>query len=310
MAKGFYTQGVCVLLSRPTTLDDIVPLLGGYEIVKRIDEAPTPDMGGPTLIVPFRPEVNGYVSVDIQDRRWPDHMGDPKSEPMLFASWSMGHFGPFAFPGNLERAAQQSWSWPDAKQVPERHRAFIRVRSSYVFGAGAETRVLPADYDALAEMSFVTAVARALLSHPAALAYFNPSGETLRSDAALAESLAFQAEQGVPPLDIWTNVRLLDPGNGWLLMDTVGMAQLDSPDCEACFPRDAYQPGDVDNFLRNCCLYLLNEGEVIDDGDTMSGPGGVNWRAHHVEEPLAPPPRPILRWFPDDGSSPPEEMTG
>jgi hypothetical protein len=310
MAKGFFTQGVCVLLSRAATLDEIEPLLREFRIVRRIDDAQTPDMGGPSFTVAFRPDVNGYVSVDIQNRPWPDHMGDPKTEPMLFGAWSMGHFGPLAFPGNLLRAAQQSWSWEGAKGVPAQHRAFLRVRSSYVFGAADDAKVIPEEYDPLAELHFVTKVARALLRLPSALAYFNPNGETLLSGEMLDESLDFHAQHQLPPLNIWCNVRLFNPGNGWLLMDTVGMGQLDRPDCEACFPDGAYRPGEVDNFFRNCSTYLLEHGEVVKHGDTMNGPGGVNWRAHHVEEPLAEPPRAVLRWFPVDGSRPPPEMIG
>jgi hypothetical protein len=312
MAKGFFTQSACILLSRPASLDEIGALLGEFRIAKRIDDAPSPDMGGPSFTLEFQPKVNGYLTVDIQDRAWPDHMGDPKTEPMLLGAWSMGHFGPFAFPGNLRRAAQQSWEWEGARTVPEQHRAFIRIRSSYVFGAGDDAKLVlvPPDYDPLAELLFVTRVARALLRHPAALAYFNPNGETLRTAEILDESLAFHAERQLPPLDVWSNIRLFNPGNGWLLMDTVGMGQLDRPDCEACFPEQGYQPGAVDHFFRNCSLYLLEKGEVVKHGDTMDGPGGIAWRAHHVEEALAEPPRPVLRWFPVDGSEPPPEMTG
>jgi hypothetical protein len=42
MAKGFFTQGVCVLLSRPATLDDIEPPLGEFQIVKRPRRPATP----------------------------------------------------------------------------------------------------------------------------------------------------------------------------------------------------------------------------------------------------------------------------
>jgi hypothetical protein len=310
MAKGFFTQGVCALLSRPATLDEIEPLLREFQIVGRIDDAATPDLGGPSFTVAFRPEVNGYLTVDCQDRPWPDHMGDPQREPMLFGAWSMGHFGPLAFPGNLQRAAEQSWGWDRAKAVPGQHRAFVRVRSSYLFGASDDAKVFPPDYDPLAELLFVTRVARALLRLPSALAYFNPNGETLHTADTIDDSLDFHAQRGLPPLDVWGNVRLFNPDNGWLLMDTVGMGQLDRPDCEACFPNGRYDPREVDNFFRNCSAYLLEHGEIIEDGDTMNGPGDVNWRAQHVEETLSPPPRRGLRWFPDDGSRPPDEMAG
>lgn len=306
MAKGFFTQGVCILLSRPATLDEIEPLLSEFRIVKRIDDVSTPEMGGPSFTLEFRPDVNGYLTVDCQDQPWPDHMGDTKNEPTLFGAWSMGHYGPHAFPGNLQRAAQQSWAWEGGKAVPGQHRAFLRVRSSYVFGARDEDKVMPDDYEPLAELLFVTRVARALLKHPAALAYFNPNGETLRSEAGLAQALDDQQPGAPPPLDIWSNIRLFNPGNGWLLMDTVGNWQLDRRDCEACFPKGSFEPGAVDNFLRNVSLYLIQQGDVIKDGDTTDGPDGVPWRARHFKDSLTSPPRLTLRFSPVDAQLPPE----
>jgi hypothetical protein len=310
VAKRFFTQGACVLLSRPATLDEVGLLLSEFPIAKRIEQGTTLEMLGPSFTVAFRPEVNGYLTVDVQERPWPDHMGDPQREPTLLGAWSMGFFGPFAFPGNLRRAAQQSWAWKDAKDLPQRHCAFIRVLSSYVLGASGNVAVLPQSYDPLVEMQFLTRVCRALLRHPSALAYFNPNGETLRNDAFLDRSIDRHTKEGLPPLDIWTNVRLFNPSNDWLLMDTVGMEQLDRPDSEACFPKGAYNPREVDQFLRTVALYLMTEGEVIKQADTMDGPGGVRWRALHVEEPLSPPPRRVLRWFPVDGSNPPAEISG
>jgi len=308
MPKGLFSQGVSVLLSRPTTLDELAPLLRDFPIAKRNDEG-SGHMGGPSWLIPFRPEVNGYVSVDLQDHPWPDHMGDPERETELLAAWSMGGFGPFAFPGNLERTGQQAWGWQEAGALAQRHRAFLRVRSSYIFGAAGEAPVLPGDYRPLEELHFVTRVARALLDHPAELLYFNANGEKLLDAAHLDEALAYHARHDLPPLEVWSNVRLFNASDGWLLMDSVGMAQLDCRDGEACFPRDAYQPQAVDAFLRNASVYLLERGDVIKDGDTMPGPGEINWRARHVEEGVCPPPhRPLLRWFPLDGSRPPPDL--
>lgn len=59
-------------------------------------------------------------------------MGDAKSDPMTFGAWSMGYFGPFAYPGGLTRAIQQPWGWAAARDVAPTHRGFDRIRSSYV----------------------------------------------------------------------------------------------------------------------------------------------------------------------------------
>jgi hypothetical protein len=310
MPKGFFTQSACVLLAKPASLDSIIPLLSDFRIAKRIDEFEKVGLNGPTLIVAFRPEVNGYVNVNVREGAWPDHMGDPKVDPMLFAAWTMGHYGPFTFPGGFRRAQEQLWTWPEGKDVVARHTAAIHIQVSYVFGGGKDAPILPQNYDALAEMHFVTRLALALLKHPDALAYFNPNGEILADENLLTKSLEYHEQHEIPPFDIWTNIRVLNPNNGWMIMDTVGMEQLDRPDLEACFPAKKYDLGEVSYFLRNCCLYLLKNGEVIKDQNTMNGPGGINWQAHHVAKELFAPPRRLLRWFPMDGSKPPLEMLG
>jgi len=308
MPKGFFTQSACVLLSNATSLDALEPLLSEFQIAKRVEQTTDPNLGGPSLILSYRPEVNGYVNVDVRNRKWPDHMGDPKTEGMLFAAWTMGHWGPYAFPGGLRRAQEQLWAWPDGKAVVERHAAVIHISTSYIFGTAKDAPVAPADYDPLPEIHFLTRIALALLKHPDALAYFNANGEILADEKLLRKSLEYHAQHQLPPFDIWTNVRVLNPNNGWMIMDTVGMEQLDRPDLEACFPSKAYDLGQVSYFLRNCCLYILNKGEVIKDKDTMNGPGDINWQAHHVQKELSAPPRRLIRWFPMDESKPPEEM--
>jgi hypothetical protein len=310
MPKGFFTQSACVLLSKPTALEAIVPLLSEFQIVKRVEQITDPALGGPSLIVAFRPEVNGYVNVDVRNQKWPDHMGDVKTEPMLFGAWSMGHWGPFAFPGGFRRAKEQLWAWPEGKEIVERHAALIHISSSYIFGGKKEAPVAPADCDPLSEILFVTGIALSLLKHPDALAYFNPNGEILADEKRMRKSLDYHKQHGLPPFDVCVNIRVLNPNNGWMIMDTVGMEQLDRPDLEACFPRKAYEHSEIASFLRSCCLYLLNKGEVIKDQDTMNGPGGINWQVHHAAKELSAPPRHLLRWFPMGGSTPPPEMSG
>lgn len=306
MAKALFTQSADILLSKETSLDAIVPLLSGFEIANRVDTAQ--EFSGPSVLLPFRPKVNGYVHVDIRNQKWPDHMGDPESELTLFTSWSMGFYGPLAFPGGLKRAQQQLWSWPEGKKLVDKHASFIHITTSYIFGAGKKDLARPADYKALPEIEFVTQVALALLKHPNALMYFNSNGEILRNEELLRESLNHCAKHDLPPLDIWTNIRLFKAENGWALMDTVGMGQLDVSDLEACFPSRSFAPKEVDGFLRSCSVYLFQKGDVVMNGDTMDGPGGIRWRGYHLDDGVCPPPRQVIRWFPLDGSKPPVSL--
>lgn len=308
MSKGFFTQGVCVLLEQTVSLEQIESALADFEVVGRNEAGESWVFSGPSVTVSYRPEVNGYVAIDIIDRPWPDHLGDPKEEPTVFGGWSMGHLGPYAYPGGLGRAAGQCWRWEEGKTAPERHEAFIRVRSSYVFGAEDDKKIMPEDYAAFPELEFVTQIAGALLRLPGVLCYFNPNGEVLRDQAGLADALEFSRENDLPPLDVWSNVRLFTLDEDWSAMDVVGSWQLDIPDSEACFQNSGYELGEMANFLRNVTLYLLNHGDVFKDGDTMDGPGEVRWQVNHEEDALSVPPREVLRWMPMDGSEVPPEL--
>jgi hypothetical protein len=285
-------------------VEQIEAVLTATTILNRMEANEEWAFGGPAVLVEFRPEVNGRAVVDIVDRPWPDDMGDPQTEPMLFGAWTMGHFGPCTFPGNLRRAAQQCWAWDEGKTVLGRHRAFLRVRVTYAAHTG---NLFPPDYDAVPELVTLTRLTRLLLELPGALAYFNPGGEVLRSAEGVDESLAHAARSSLPPLDLWSNIRLFNIGDGWKLMDTVGNIQLDRPDIEACFA--SQECGEVDPFLRNVTWYLLQQGEVINDGDTIGGPGDVNWRASLHDDALTDPSvRRVLRFLPEDGSEIPAAL--
>lgn len=300
MAKGFWTQGFAVLLDKAVSLDEIAPLLRDFEIARRVNGGEGwEEMGGETLILSFRPEVNGFVTLDVVNRPWPDTMGDSQTEIALFGAWSMGFFGPLTFPGNLARAVEQSQHWNGAATVAKSHRAFIRVRCSYILGADSDALVMPPDYDSLGEVNFLSRVAANLLEIPAALAYFNPGGEILLSRDDFNAKIEHDAAHDLPPFDAWVGVRLFRLRDGWTLMDSVGMQQFDAPDHEACFP-SRFEPRKVAEFLRNSSLYRWENGDVLRDGHTADDFNGVRWCVRGFAESLAAPPRPVLRWVPDD----------
>lgn len=298
MAKGFYSQGVVILFSEEPALSSIAALLSNFRIVKEAQKTSGWEYGGASLIVEYDAAVNGYASIDVVGRAWPDHMGDPKSEPKLFAAWSMGSFGPYAYPGGLQRAVQQSWVWEKARDVIPSNKSFVRLRMSYVFGTGDDAPVMPQNYDPLKELDFLTAMVARVLAHPAAICYFNPNGEVVLTKELFGDSAEYHKAHALPPFDLWSNVRLFNIDPEWCLMDSVGSCQLDIPDHEVAFPKGRFQPQEVDKFIRNATLYVLKNGPVIKDGDTMDGPGDIRWQAKTFKNGLNDPPRQTLRWLP------------
>jgi hypothetical protein len=301
MAKGFFTQGVALLTNGRTTIDDIRSALQehDFEIVKQVPSGENWCFGGDSLIVPFLPEVNGYAAVDVVDRPWPDSMGDPKSDSMTFAAWSMGHFGPFAFPGALDRARQHACAWRPGQSAPEGHRGFIRVRISYVFGGEDNATVMPKGYDPLAEMVFLSRAVLAVFNATGVVCYFNPNGEVLYNHAKFCEIWDACREQKKIPLPLWINIRFFNLNANLGFMDTVGNGQLEISDVEAVFPTTKYNPGEIDYYLRNVTHYLLDHEQEIKNGDAIDGPGETNlsWSTEFHKKGIVAPPRSVMRLY-------------
>jgi len=305
--KGFFTQCLVILLRAPVSLRDILNRLSGFEA--QVPEAKGFSWFGSdiSIVLPFRAGVNGAVVVDLIDQPWPDHMGDTERETELFAAWHMGSFG-VTWPFSLKRACQQSWRWAEGKTVPLGNKAFLRIRTTYVLNASKDALTVPADYEPLGELKFVTQVAAALAGLPQAISYFDPAGERVWEPKDFADYFSRSDAEGGLPVDVWCNVRLYnldDRAKGWCLMDTVGMAQLDAADHEAIFPSARYKTGEVAGFLLNIAAYIAQNGPVIADGDTVDGPGDLHWQATHAEEGQVNPPRAVLRWLPKDGRAVP-----
>ena len=302
MPKGFFSQGVCLLTDGRTSIADVKSAIeaGGFHIDRELPAQEFWSFGGPAVLVPYRPEVNGGISVDVVNRAWPDEMADPKSDAMTFGAWSMGYFGPFAYPGALERAAQHARGWEEGHHVAQSHRGFIRIRSSYVGGGNKDAPVLPDDYDAVAELTFVSRLAMAAASAPGVLCHFNPNGEVLRDLESFRGIWDACAEAQKLPLLLWINVRLFNLNVEYALMDTVGNEQLDVTDLEVLCPTEKYDPGTIDYYLRNVTHYLLDSGREIQTGEAIDGPeeSELSWTAEVQERSSVLPPRRILRLYP------------
>jgi hypothetical protein len=306
MPKGIVTQTFCILLEEAVTIDQVRVVLEEFGESRDVPASESWAFGGPTLIFPTENNTNGTVVVDVVDEQWPDSMGHPDDEPTIYGAWSMGHFGPFTYPGSLDRTRQQCWMWEDGGEEAARHTGFVRIRVGYSFGGENDAPLIPDNYDSVEELNYITSIAAALLDLPAAICYFNPSGETLL-DAQLFEEARVYAEQaGLPPLDVWTNIRLFNIDQQWVLMDTVGNEQFEGKDCEACFRSEEYNLQEVNAFLRNLSLLTMNHPEVIEDGMEMPGPNDVPWRMEFANS-VCPAPRPVLRWIPVDGAEFPRE---
>ena len=300
--QGLFTQSTYVLVYKAPSLDELEAVLGDFTLLGRTEAPPDGHwaFGGESILVAHPGVPEGRVIIDVVDEKWPDEMGDPNQTPMLFTAWSAGGFGPSVFPGNLERAGKQAWAWRQASGGVRAHRAFVRLRSTFVT-EGAEGPELPAGYKPAAELTLLTELSAAILALQTSLAYFNPNGESVRPEAFVTQALAHQKETGTLPLDVWTNIRVGRLSDDWVMMDLVGLGQLGLPDIEVCFKTDAYTFEAVDTFIRDIAAYLVEAGDVVSHGDMVDGPGEISWEVLRAEQGLQAPPRATIRLLPDDG---------
>jgi hypothetical protein len=301
MPKGFFTQTLCVLTSRDVRLPEIAGVLKPWNVVGSTAANADWQLSAASLVVAYRPDVNGKITIDCVNHPWPDAMGDPKQDPTTFGAWSMGYFGPFTYPQGLARAGQHSWSWQPGRTIAAAHTGFIRIRSSYALGNNPNAPLLPKDYQPTPELDFLTKLALAILEVPGTLCYFNPGGEVLRDKAGLQELSDDYKQAKQPPLPVWCNVRFFALNKSWFLMDTVGNRQLDMPDLEVIFPIAEYGPERIDEYLRDVSAYLLDAGaSVLRDGDKIDGPGEseLSWEIMQLDDSAIDPPRPLFRLIP------------
>ncbi|MBZ0120295.1 MAG: DUF4261 domain-containing protein [Sandaracinaceae bacterium] len=308
MPRGYFTQSAMVLFEKAPSIDDVARAIAELEPRQReMDAKSTQWMSSATdLLVGFRPEAHGELAIDVVDAPWPDEMGDPESDADLFGAWTMGSFGPLVFPGNLERAAQQAVAFEGAEALTQKHGGFVRLRTTYVIGAGEDAKVVPDNWDPMEELMAILGASRALLELPGALAYFDPNAEVILPREALDSAIAHSMALKLPPIDLFSHVRLFQIDEQWSLMDTVGLERFFLPDIEIAIDQ-RIDPNQAAEFLRNVSLFLLAKGPVVKAGHTMDGPGG-RYVASEREESLVEPPRKVVRLVPE-GATLPADLT-
>jgi hypothetical protein len=304
-----FNQCACVLFERAPALTDVEAALDRWSIAGRSKESGGEQgwaLSGPGIILAL-PD-GSFALVDVVSRPWPDDPAAAAAVPEVASAFRAGVFGPGATPGALKRATDQAWAWSGGAAAAQRHGGFVRLRTGYGRPEGAP-REFYGGQDPIYELAILTELARSLLHARGALGFFVPAGEALRSREQVDAAIGRKAGQGLPPYELWSNVRALallqEAGSRWLLLDIVGMGQLGLPDQEAVFAEGQEQPGAVEALLRNACLHVLS-GHPIAPGSTSDDGAGRRWTSS-LAEGIAAPRRAVVRWLPEQSPKPAEE---
>ena len=212
-----------------------------------------------------------------------EHRFDYKDRSGVPAQAFLAASKDFSDLAKYETALQQSWDFPDIKDVLSRGRHFL---ATFEFLARAlafedRLRLFRALTSALVELTDPIA-----LYSSTADAFFEPR----RWLEVQREGYTYYG---------FFNVRFFRISNSDddSLMDTRGLGIFGVPDLQCHFR--GLDPDEVSRLLYNTGVYLMREGDVIEDGHTVPGiQEGSRWHCQH-EEALIGPEREVLDICPE-----------
>jgi len=167
----------------------------------------------------------------------------------------------------------QTWDWEGAEAAVASCRSSLLVTE--MFGAGRTPR------ERWRAMSGVVAQLTRH-THPNVLSW--PQSQRVGDPAMLTEG----------DLDGLINVRYFSISNdpGAMVMDTLGLHVFELPDVQ-CHFRER-EPGEIAKMLFSTAAYLFRSGDVIADGNTISGPKGDERLVCFHEPALLEPSRQVI----------------
>jgi hypothetical protein len=226
-----------------------------------------PDLDDPALLSALR-----QVSPDAEARQGSLTVPHPSDvDPPLVTAVVAG--SPLGQDGKALPDLSQTWSWPEAESALSRCRASVLVTEMLVEGRSPGER-----------LSALGRVVAALVetTRPAAIHW--------------ARSQRVSDPSGFAPddLDGVLNVRMYADAHDEqaLAMDTLGLHVFDLPDLQCHFRHR--KPGEIAELLFATAVYVFESGDVIEDGNTISGTDGAGSYVCHREASLLDPARLVV----------------
>ncbi len=221
----------------------------------------------------------------------PDHPVEFADRPAIPVETAILPGASVLDPAVLMPAVQQSWNWPEAREVGPRCRYGLLI--SDLVARNLEARVrLGLFVDVVAAAVEVT---QPLAIHWVSSQKLSDPGELIR---AVASGDPHQIGLAV------LNVRLfnIEGEPGGMVMDTLGLGALSLSDLQIHFQDLA--PAQVAALLYNYALYILDRPDWLKEGATIPGVSGRNWTCLRGTA-LVPPKRPVWRLEPEASPSAP-----
>ncbi len=163
---------------------------------------------------------------------------------------------PAPFP-ELEGPVATSWMWPRQPPIEtvKRHRSHLLITAT---GGAA---------DPVRRRLVLTAVTALAAKQPGVMAVYWPEATLVLFPPVFVNMAEKIDSPEAPPLYLWVDFRALRNEDGTTGLFTAGLSALGHMEIE--IPRIDMEPGELREWLLNIMYYLLENGPVLKDGQTI-----------------------------------------
>jgi hypothetical protein len=159
--------------------------------------------------------------------------------------------------GDLEGPIATALLWPKEPSIEtvKRHRTFLLITMT---GGSA---------DPIRRRLVLTAVTAAAAKQPGVAAVYWPEATQIIYPPLFVDMAESINTPEAPPLHLWVDMRMFPNPDRTVGLFTTGLAPLGHMEIE--IPRIAMPPGELREWLVNIIFYLLENGPVLKDGQTI-----------------------------------------
>jgi hypothetical protein len=178
---------------------------------------------------------------------------------------------------DLEGPCATSWMWP--KETPassvKRHRRHLLV--TMVGGNG----------EPIPRRLMLTAVTAAAAQQPGVLGIYWPEATLVHHPRIFIEMAQKITSAEAPPVYLWVDYRLFKNKDGSIGLFTTGLRPLGHMEME--IPSIQMNPGELREWAVNITYYLIENGPVLKDGNTIGVDANHQLRIRHVKSQFGSP---------------------
>ncbi len=178
---------------------------------------------------------------------------------------------------DLEGPIATSWMWPRQPPIEsvKQHRSHLLVTTT---GGAA---------DPVRRRLVLTAVTALAARQPGVMAVYWPEATLVLFPPVFVNMAEKINSPEAPPLYLWVDLRAFRNEDGTTGLFTTGLSPLGHMEIE--IPRIDMEPGDLREWLLNIMYYLLENGPVLKDGETIGMSAEQHIRIRHCPSSFGHP---------------------